>query len=436
MRSLPSRKWWSRRAVHWKPLRGEVSFQIPLPVAWKSHGTSPIGVAIGVEPVQLEFRPPLAHQLDELRRQHRNDAAHGDVGAQHVARDEEERLVLADRAAQAPRELLAAVLGDAEVGRLLLEVVLRLQRVVRIVEPEAAVVVVAAALGDHVHQHRGVAAVLGVEVVHQHAHFLDALGVRVDVHHAAALAGTHRARVDHEVVRLAARAVGVHVHAELVVVDVGVGLGVRLAAARRAARDARRQHDEVEEVPPDERKVLDLVLPVQARHARLRGFDERSLGGDRDFFCAGRSHLEAHVDRARLRRLEPHLLALPGLEALDRYLHRVEPARQRGEPVVASRCRVAALGHTSCLVGDRHCCRGNHSTTRVRDDSLERACELGPSWRTGQCRQGHRKTDYDPLNQGHRSPPGPVQTWNKRGARRAFCHIKYTCVNENLRWIA
>ena len=49
-------KWWSTRAVHWKPFRGDVSFQIPFPVAGKSQATGPITVSIVCEPVQLEPR--------------------------------------------------------------------------------------------------------------------------------------------------------------------------------------------------------------------------------------------------------------------------------------------------------------------------------------------------------------------------------------------
>ena len=56
MRSLPCVKWWSMRAVHWKPLRGEVSFQIPSPVTGKSQATGRWGSVIGVEPEQLEPR--------------------------------------------------------------------------------------------------------------------------------------------------------------------------------------------------------------------------------------------------------------------------------------------------------------------------------------------------------------------------------------------
>ena len=38
------------RAVHWKPLRGEVSFQIPSPVTGKLHAIGPIGEFTGVDP--------------------------------------------------------------------------------------------------------------------------------------------------------------------------------------------------------------------------------------------------------------------------------------------------------------------------------------------------------------------------------------------------
>ena len=53
---MTSLKWWSRRAVHWKPFRGEVSFQVPTPVTGKLQGMAPIGESMGVAPEQLEPR--------------------------------------------------------------------------------------------------------------------------------------------------------------------------------------------------------------------------------------------------------------------------------------------------------------------------------------------------------------------------------------------
>ena len=53
---MPPLKLWSTRAVHWKPLRGEVSFQSPTPVTGKLQGTGPIGESIGVAPEQLAPR--------------------------------------------------------------------------------------------------------------------------------------------------------------------------------------------------------------------------------------------------------------------------------------------------------------------------------------------------------------------------------------------
>src|SRR5688572_15347173 len=44
------------RAVHWNPLRGEVSFQVPSPVTGRLHGTGPIGELMGVEPEHDAFR--------------------------------------------------------------------------------------------------------------------------------------------------------------------------------------------------------------------------------------------------------------------------------------------------------------------------------------------------------------------------------------------
>src|SRR6266536_5323712 len=56
MRSLPPLKLWSRRAVHWKPRRGEVSFQMPSPVTGKLQAMGPIGESMAAEPEQLEPR--------------------------------------------------------------------------------------------------------------------------------------------------------------------------------------------------------------------------------------------------------------------------------------------------------------------------------------------------------------------------------------------
>ena len=41
------------RAVHWKPRRGEVSFQIPSPVTGKSQAMGPMGELMAAEPEQL-----------------------------------------------------------------------------------------------------------------------------------------------------------------------------------------------------------------------------------------------------------------------------------------------------------------------------------------------------------------------------------------------
>ena len=326
--------------------------------------------------------PRLLHELDELRRQHRCRLAESHARAQHVARKEEEGVVLLDRAPESPGVLRALEIGDRA-----LEDVLLLEGVVGEVGAEAAVPVVGAALGDDVDEGAGVAAVLRGEVVDRDAHFLDVLGVGVDVGDAVALAGRDRLRVHQEAVGLGARSVGVHVDAELVVVDVAGGLGVGVAAAGGQAGHAGREDDQVEEVAPDERDVLDLVLLDEAGHARLRGLDEGRLCDDRHLLGAGGAQLERDVDGLGLRGLEPDVLQHPRLEAGERHLQAVGRRRQRGEPEVPGARGLDRLRDAGVFVGggDRRC--RHQGALGVGDGPLNGTRELRPGLRAA---EGHR----------------------------------------------
>ena len=336
-------------------------------------------------------RSSLLHELDELRREDVHVGAHRDVRAQHVSRDEEEGLVLADGTAEAPGELLAPVAGVLEAGHQVLEIVLRLHGVVGVVPAEAPVEVVRAALGDDVHQHGAVPAVLRREVVHEHADFLDALGVGVDVGDAAALAGADRRRIHHEVVGLGAGPVGAHVDAVLVVVEVGVGLRIGLAAAGRPSHDTGREDDEIEEVASDEGQVLDLVLLDQAGDASLRGLDQRRLGGDRHLLGPRVPDLQHDVDGPRLGRLEPDVLPVPGLEALKRDLDGVDPSGQGREAVVTGGRRVPGLRDARGFVRDGDGRAGDDAAAGVRHRSFYRAGELRPGLAGGETRRDQQR---------------------------------------------
>ncbi len=226
---------------------------------------------------------------------------------------EEPEMVLQDVAAEGGAEVeLVEPLERPEV-RLVLVLVVRLQRVVVVIDERLAVVVVAAGLRDDVDDAAGRAAVLGLVPARLDVELLDELVVEL-LALRAVLDAIRQNAVDHEGVLESRRAVD--------------GDRVRERGGRgRLGRDARRDlHDR--RVVAAARKRLDLPVVDVGRQAARALVHDRRLGGDEDLLLDGGAQTE--VGRGGLPESDRDRLLDPG-EARERRGDLVDAGRQQDQ---------------------------------------------------------------------------------------------------------
>ena len=253
--------------------------------------------------------------------------------------DEEVDLVLLDRTANRPAELVLLGVGLVEVV-LLLEEVLRPQ--VPVVEEleGAAVELVRAGLDHGVDDRAGGAAELGVELSGEDLELLR----RVERH----------ARLGAVVLPQVVVVVPAAVHQVAVVARVDAVGRQRVRSPRRQVRrrhDAGQQAGEVGEVARDARDLGELLGGDVAANLLRRHVDERRLRGDGDGLLDA-AELELNVDVHLVADRDRDVAPQEFLEALDLRRDLIAAGRQRGDEPHAVGAAQRLAKRSRVLIGD------------------------------------------------------------------------------------
>ncbi len=284
-----------------------------------------------------------------------------DLRAAAVVVQEEEGLVLDDRAAQGGAEVVVGVLrlGGRE-GR-------DGGQAARPVEPVgAAAVLVRAALADEVDHAAAGAAELGRGVGGDDLELLQGLGGGEEDHRVDQALVVVDAVVVVGVALLAHAVDGQGRAADFAVAEgLGVARGAAGVAAGDAAVDAGGQGGQLGEVAAVERQVLDLAGVDDRADGRGALVDD-GRGAHHLDHLAHLAELEAQVEAGHVVDLQGHARA-DGLEAAQLGLDGVGADRQGGEDVVPLGVRDDGLGRVRGGVGGRHRDAGHRRAALVLD---------------------------------------------------------------------
>ena len=274
----------------------------------------------------------------------------------------------------------------------------RVELVVAHVVVDAAVKIVAAALGDESDLPARRSTVLGQKVGRQHLHFLDG----VDVERADHRAGRPRARgdraVDRDEVLVVAASVDVEVAGREAVAEVRV--------SRIAGTDTGLEHREADRIAAVQRKILDVLQLDRLAVLRVE-LQRRRFRDDRHHLADGR-WIDCRVERQPGGRVEPHVLLRPFLEPGQLDFDVVATRRQRGDDVVSGRIGDDGSRQPRLDVGGRDARAGNDAAGLVLDDAGDLpAVELGEGWTCDgyQCGRKQRGTQSDRHSTLHPPPP-------------------------------